>query len=64
MIDKLLLDRWIGDAQAEEYIAWAVDLLVGGRDTPTTEKMCGRSPSRGDRKVANRRRMRSIHSSS
>jgi len=41
LIDKLLLDRWIGDAQAEDYIAWAVDLLVAGRDTPSLRILAG-----------------------
>ena len=45
MIDKLLLDRWIGDAQAEDYIAWAVDLLVAGRDTPSLRILAGLNPT-------------------
>jgi len=41
MIDKLLLDRWMGDAQGEDYIDWAVDLLVAGRDTPSLRVLAG-----------------------
>ncbi len=26
MTDKLLLDRWMGNALPEDYIAWAVDM--------------------------------------
>ncbi len=39
--DKLLLDRWMGDAPGEDYIAWAVDLLVAGRDTPSLRILAG-----------------------
>ena len=67
MIDKLLLDRWMGDAYrnststklldrwmgdvlGEDYIAWAVDLLVAGRDTPSLRILAGLNTTheRGD----------------
>jgi hypothetical protein len=50
MIDKLLLDRWMGDLWPEDYIAWAVDLLVAGRDTPSLRILAGLNPTheRGD----------------
>ena len=50
MTDKLLLDRWMGDAPGEDYIAWAVDLLVAGRDTPSLRILAGLNPihERGD----------------
>ncbi len=44
MTDKLLLDRWMGDAPGEDYIAWAVDLLVAGRDTPSLRILAGLNP--------------------
>ena len=45
MIDKLLLDRWMGDARPEDYIAWAVDLLVAGQDTPSLGTLAGLNPT-------------------
>ena len=43
--DKLWLDRWMGDALGEDYIAWAVDLLVAGRDTPALRILAGLNPT-------------------
>jgi hypothetical protein len=50
MIDKLLLDSWMGDAQGKDYIDWAVDLLMAGRDTPSLRILAGLNASheRGD----------------
>jgi hypothetical protein len=45
MTDKLLLDRWMGDAPGEDYVAWAVELLVTGRDTPSLRVLAGLIPS-------------------
>ena len=43
--DKLWLDRRMGDALGEDYIAWAVDLLVAGRDTPFLRILAGLNPT-------------------
>ncbi len=45
MIDKLLLDGWMGDVRGEDYVAWAVDLLVAGRDTPSLRILAGLNPT-------------------
>ncbi len=45
MIDKLLLDRWMGFARGEDYIAWAVDLLVAGQDSPSLRTLAGLNPT-------------------
>ena len=53
MTDKLLLDRWMGYALPEDYVAWAVELLVAGRDTPSLRVLAGLNPTleRGDIEV-------------
>ena len=45
MTDKLLLDRWMGYALPEDYVAWAVELLVAGRDTPSLRVLAGLIPN-------------------
>ena len=45
MTDKLLLDRWMGYALPEDYVAWAVELLVAGRDTPSLRVLAGLNPN-------------------
>lgn len=45
MTDKLLLDRYMGNALAEDYVAWAVELLVAGRDTPSLRVLAGLDPA-------------------
>jgi hypothetical protein len=39
--DKLLLDRWMGNALPEDYVAWAVEQLVDDRDTPSLRVLAG-----------------------
>ncbi len=45
LTDKLLLDRWMGNALPEDYVAWAVELLVAGRDTPSLRVLAGLNPT-------------------
>jgi hypothetical protein len=57
MIDKLRLDRWFAHHDLnrrtpppKDYISWAVDLLVAGRDTPSLRILAGLNATldRGD----------------
>ena len=45
MTDKLLLYRWMGNALPEDYVAWAVEQLVDGRDTPSLRVLAGLIPT-------------------
>jgi hypothetical protein len=42
---NLFLDRYLGLARPQHYVAWAVELLVEGRDTPSLWVLAGELPS-------------------
>lgn len=43
--DKLFLDRYLEIARSEDYVAWAVELLVERRDTPSLWILAGELPA-------------------
>ncbi|MDU8946770.1 hypothetical protein [Ovoidimarina sediminis] len=45
LTDKLLLNRWFKTAMGEDYVEWAVQLLLRGEDSPSLRVLAGLNPN-------------------